>query len=126
MMNTKSKTAKTATPASKPATKTTRAEMLHEMLSRAGGSSVAEIAEAFGGWEHHSCRGLISTSRRKLGWNVTTAKADDGRGTVYSIAADARPQAEVSAKASATAKPEKKAKGKAAAKPKAKRARASA
>jgi hypothetical protein len=44
------------------------------MLSRAGGSSVAEIAEAFGGWEHHSCRGLISTSRRKLGWDVTTAK----------------------------------------------------
>jgi hypothetical protein len=107
MMNTKSKTAKTAKPASKPATKTTRAEMLHEMLSRAGGSSVAEIAEAFGGWEHNSCRGLISTSRRKLGWNVTTAKAGDGRGTVYTIAA-ARPQAKASAKASAKAKPNAK------------------
>jgi hypothetical protein len=120
---TNSKPAKVAKPA---AAKPTRVEHLHAMLSRAGGSSIAEIAEAFGGWEHHSCHGLISTARRKLGWNVTTAKADDGRGTVYSIAADARPQAEVSAKASATAKPEKKAKGKAAAKPKAKRARASA
>jgi hypothetical protein len=92
------KTAKTAKPA-----KLTRVEHLHQMLSRAGGSSVAEIAEAFGGWEHHSCRGLISTSRRNLGWNVTTAKVDDGRGTVYSIAA-ARPQA----KASAKAKPKRK------------------
>jgi hypothetical protein len=119
IMTKTAKTAKTAKPA-----KLTRVEHLHQMLSRAGGSSVAEIAEAFGGWEHHSCRGLISTGRRKLGWNVTTARADDGRGTVYSIAAD-RPQAEVSAKASATAKPETKAKGKTA-KPKAKRARASA
>lgn len=113
-MTTKSKTAKNAKPATKvakdaaPATKHTRVSMLHEMLSRAGGSSVAEIAEAFGGWEHHSCRGLISTSRRKLGWNVTTAKADDGRGTVYTIAA-ARPQAKASAKASAkSAKPKGK------------------
>jgi hypothetical protein len=71
--------------------------MLHQMLSREGGASVAEIAEAFNSWEHHSCRGLISTSRRKHGWNVATAKAD-GRGTVYSIAA-ARPQAKASAKA---------------------------
>jgi hypothetical protein len=127
-MTTKSKTAKIAKPATsaKPAAaKPTRVEHLHAMLSRAGGSSIAEIAEAFGGWEHHSCRGLISTGRRKLGWNVTTARADDGRGTVYSIAAD-RPQAAVSAKASATAKPETKAKNKAAAKPKAKpRSRAS-
>jgi hypothetical protein len=106
MMTTKSKTAKTAKPASKPvpATKTTRAAMLHEMLSRADGASIAEIAEAFNGWEHHSCRGLISTSRRKHGWNVATAKADDGRGTVYSIAA-ARPQAKASAK---SAKPKGK------------------
>jgi hypothetical protein len=81
-----------------PATKTTRAAMLHEMLSRAGGASIAEIAEAFNGWEHHSCRGLISTSRRKHGWSVATAKADDGRGTVYTIAAD-HPQAKSSAKA---------------------------
>jgi hypothetical protein len=106
MMTTKSKTATNAKPASKPvpATKTTRVAMLHQMLSRAGDSSVAEIAEAFGGWEHHSCRGLISTRRRKLGWNVTTAKADDGRGNVYSIAA-ARPQAKASAK---SAKPKGK------------------
>jgi hypothetical protein len=103
---TNSKTAKVAKPATsaKPAAaKPTRVEHLHAMLSRAGGSSIAEIAEAFGGWEHHSCRGLISTARRKLGWNVTTAKADDGRGTVYSITA-ARPQAEASAKAKPKAK----------------------
>jgi hypothetical protein len=106
MMTTKSKTAANAKPASKPvpATKTTRAAMLHQMLIRAGGASIAEIAGAFGGWEHHSCRGLISTSRRKHAWNVTTAKADDGRGTVYSIAAT-RPQAKAAAK---SAKPKGK------------------
>jgi hypothetical protein len=134
-MTTKSKTAEpTATAAAPAAAKPTvtppaatkqltRGQALHAMLSRAGGASVNEIAEAFG-WQNHSIRGLISTSRSKLGWDVSTAKIAE-RGVVYALASAARPQAEVSAKASVTAKPETKAKSKAAAKPKAKR-RASA
>jgi hypothetical protein len=115
-MTTKTTKTKTAKPASKPApaTKTTRVATLHEMISREGGASVAEISEAFGGWEHHSCRGLISTSRRKHGWPLTTVRTDDGRGTVYTLTP---PQAKASAKASASAKP---------AKAKAKRSRANA
>jgi hypothetical protein len=134
-MTTKSKTAEptatAATPAAAKPTITppaatqelTRVQALHAMLSRAGGASVNEIAQAFG-WQSHSCRGLISTSRSKLGWDVSTAKIAE-RGVVYAIAAAALLQAEVSAKASAATKPETKAKGKAA-KPKAKRARAGA
>jgi hypothetical protein len=97
------KTTKTTAAAQPPATKQpTRVESLHAMLSRAGGASINEIAGAFG-WARHSCRGLISTSRSKLNWNVATSKIE-GRGVVYSIAAAARPQAETKTKASAKAK----------------------
>jgi hypothetical protein len=89
------KTAKTAEAAKQP----TRVQALHAMLSRAGGASVDEIASAFN-WARHSCRGLISTSRSKLGWSVKTERQPD-RGVVYSIAAS-------KAKASARAKPKGK------------------
>jgi hypothetical protein len=99
------KTAKTAAPAKR----TTRVQALHALLSRAGGASVDEIASAFN-WARHSCRGLVSTSRSKLGWDIVSEKVAE-RGVVYSIAA-ARPPAETKAKASA-AKP----RGKRAARP---------
>jgi hypothetical protein len=94
MMATKSKTVKQP----EVAKRTTRVEALHELLSRAGGASVDEIASAFN-WARHSCRGLVSTSRSKLGWEVSTAKIAE-RGIVYSIAA-ARPKADTKAKAAA-------------------------
>ena len=88
------KTTKTAAPAKR----TTRVEALHALLSRAGGASVDEIASAFN-WARHSCRGLVSTSRSKLGWDIVSEKVAE-RGVVYSIAA-ARPKAETKAKAAA-------------------------
>jgi hypothetical protein len=91
MMTTKSKTAKPA------AAKLTRVERLHAMLQAKGGASVNEIAGAFGA--RHSCRGLISTSRRKYDWPVTTSKVE-GRGVVYSVAA---PKASAAPKAKAKA-----------------------
>jgi hypothetical protein len=82
--------------------KPSRESQLHALLSQTGGASINEIIQAFG-WARHSCRGLISTSRSKLNWNVATSKIE-GRGVVYSIAAAARPQAETKTKASAKAK----------------------
>jgi hypothetical protein len=97
--------------------KPSRESQLHALLSQTGGASINEIIQAFG-WARHSCRGLISTSRRKHGWDVERTTVA-GRGTVYSIASS--PKAKAS-KASAAA-PQASAK----AKPKAKRsARASA
>jgi hypothetical protein len=61
----------------------TRVAQLYAMLSHAGGASIDEIAGAFG-WATHSCRGLISTSRRKLGWSVKTERQPDRR-MVYQI-----------------------------------------
>ena len=88
------KTTKTAAPAKR----TTRVQALHALLTRAGGASVNEIAAQFN-WARHSCRGLVSTSRSKLGWDIVSEKVAE-RGVVYSIAA-ARPKAETKAKAAA-------------------------
>jgi hypothetical protein len=97
-MATKSKTAKKPTVAKR----TTRVEALHALLTRAGGASVDEIASAFN-WARHSCRGLVSTSRSKLGWDIVSEKVAE-RGIVYSIAA-ARPKAAAKPRGKRAARP---------------------
>jgi hypothetical protein len=57
---------------------------LIEMLRRAKGATVEEIAEAFS-WQHHTVRGAIAGAlKKKLGLNVTSEK-DDKRGRIYKI-----------------------------------------
>ena len=48
----------------------TRAVQVEAMLRRPQGATTAEIAEAMGTQEH-TVRALISTERRKQGWDVT-------------------------------------------------------
>ncbi len=58
---------------------------LIEMLKRAKGASIAEIAEAFG-WQPHTVRGAIAGAlKKKLGLDVTSEKTE-GRGRIYRIA----------------------------------------
>ncbi len=69
--------------------RTTRADSkqarLIEMLKRAKGASIAEIAETFG-WQPHTVRGAIAGAlKKKLGLDVTSEKTE-GRGRIYRIA----------------------------------------
>ena len=62
-----------------------------EMLRRAEGATVDEIATATG-WQRHTVRGMISGAlKKKLGLNVVSAK--DERGRVYRIADVKQPRA---------------------------------
>jgi hypothetical protein len=59
---------------------------LVEMLRRAKGATIEEIAEAFS-WQHHTVRGAIAGAlKKKLGLNVTSEK-DEKRGRIYKISA---------------------------------------
>ena len=61
--------------------KTTKQEMLIEMLRAEGGASMAEIIEATG-WQAHTARATLSTLGKKRGIPVTSAK-DTERGRIY-------------------------------------------
>jgi hypothetical protein len=59
---------------------------LIEMLRRAKGATIEEIAETFS-WQHHTVRGAIAGAlKKKLGLNVTSEK-DERRGRIYKISA---------------------------------------
>ncbi len=62
----------------------TKRAILIEMLSRAKGATIEEMA-AKTGWQTHSVRGAISgTLKKKLGLAVTSEKVE-GSGRVYRI-----------------------------------------
>ena len=62
----------------------TKQDILIEMLSRAKGATIEEMA-AKTGWQSHSLRGAISgTLKKKLGLAVTSAVVEP-RGRVYRI-----------------------------------------
>jgi hypothetical protein len=81
-----SPTPKTKEPKARRARDGSKQAKLIEMLRRAKGATVQEIAEAFS-WQHHTVRGAIAGAlKKKLGLNVTSEK-DERRGRVYKISA---------------------------------------
>ncbi len=67
-----------------PTRRGTKQAILIEMLSRAKGATIEEMA-AKTGWQSHSLRGAISgTLKKKLGLAVTSAVVEP-RGRVYRI-----------------------------------------
>jgi Protein of unknown function (DUF3489) len=62
--------------AAKP--KTTKQEQVLTLLSQAGGVTINEVMKATG-WQQHSVRGFFAgTVRKKLGFELTSAKEDGG------------------------------------------------
>lgn len=81
----KAKPEKPAKAAGEPRANSKQAELI-AMLQRPNGASIAEAAEKFG-WEQHTVRGAIAGAlKKKLGLPVQSAK-EEGRGTVYRLAA---------------------------------------
>ena len=71
-----------------PARTESKKDRLIGMLSRDGGSTIAEISAALG-WQPHTTRAAI-TGLRKTGHKVETAKpADSSSGLIYRIALSA-------------------------------------
>ena len=71
-----------------PARTESKKDRLIGMLSRDGGSTIAEISAALG-WQPHTTRAAI-TGLRKTGHKVETAKPADGSsGLIYRIALSA-------------------------------------
>ncbi|MEO5375113.1 MAG: DUF3489 domain-containing protein, partial [Alphaproteobacteria bacterium] len=61
---------------------TKQAKMI-EMLSRPGGTTIAELAGTLG-WAEHSVRGAIAAGlKKKLGLNVVSTKTTDGTRTYF-------------------------------------------
>jgi hypothetical protein len=77
-------TSKTKEPKARRTRDASKQAKLIEMLRRAKGATIEEIAEAFS-WQHHTVRGAIAGAlKKKLGLDVTSEK-DDKRGRVYRI-----------------------------------------
>jgi hypothetical protein len=70
---------KTSPHADEPkAERTTKHERMLTLLSRSEGASIAEMMEATN-WQQHSVRGFLAgTVKKKLGFLLTSAKANDG------------------------------------------------
>lgn len=68
----------------KPRANTKQAQMI-EMLRRAKGATVEEMATELD-WQHHTVRGAMAGAlKKKLGFSITSEKVE-GRGRVYRIA----------------------------------------
>ena len=82
----KPRAAKTPAAESKSRTRAdSKQAKLIEMLKRAQGATIDEIATAFD-WQNHTVRGAIAGAlKKKLGLDVKSEKVE-GRGRVYRIA----------------------------------------
>jgi predicted HAD superfamily Cof-like phosphohydrolase len=79
-------TPKTKEPKAQQVRDGSKQAKLIEMLRRAKGATIEEIAETFS-WQHHTVRGAIAGAlKKKLGLNVTSEK-DERRGRIYKISA---------------------------------------
>ena len=83
----KRRAAKSRAAERKPGTRAgSKQAKLIEMLKRAQGATIDEIATAFD-WQKHTVRGAIAGAlKKKLGLDVKSEKVE-GRGRVYRIAA---------------------------------------
>lgn len=76
----------------KTKTRTTKKAQLIHMLSSRAGADIATISGKLG-WQTHTTRAAI-TGLRKTGYEITVAKAEDGKPTRYRIVAEPPPPAE--------------------------------
>ena len=69
--------------------KNTKQQIMIDLLSREGGASLTELAEATQ-WQSHTVRGALSgTLKKRLGLDITSEKIE-GRGRVYHVASKAQ------------------------------------
>ena len=75
---------KKASKSPKQTAATTKSQQIIDLLKRANGASIAELAKATG-WQDHSVRGFMSgTLKKKLGLEIVSAR-DDGKDRRYQI-----------------------------------------
>jgi len=78
------------TPAPKPAKadkaeRVTKQDQVIEMLKAKKGTTIAAVIEITG-WQPHTCRGFFAGACAKLGFTVTSSKADKASPRIYRIA----------------------------------------
>ena len=68
----------------KPRENTKQAKLI-AMLRRPGGATIADLAKATGGWQHHTVRGVLSGAlKKKLGLTIKSEKPE-GKDRVYRL-----------------------------------------
>lgn len=55
-----------------------RLDQLHDLLTREGGTTIAEMVEATG-WQQHSVRGAMAGALKKRGLTITSGKTEGVR-----------------------------------------------
>ena len=76
---------KKAPKSPKPTSATTKSQQIIDLLKRANGASITELAKATG-WQDHSVRGFMSgTLKKKLGLEIVSTHME-GKDRRYQIA----------------------------------------